>query len=423
MLYECWRKIASASRQETALVEGASGRRWSFGELAAQSEKNPAAPDSISYPQGIRAEFILNVLQAWRAGQIVLPLEPGQAPIAVRDLAREIVHLKSTSATSGAARLLAFTAAQLSADAENIVATMGLRPDWPNLGVISLAHSYGFSNLVLPLLLHGIPLVLLDSPLPESVRQAGTLFPHLTLAAVPALWRTWHEVGAIPKNVRLAISAGAPLPLGLEQEIFAQRGLKLHNFYGATECGGIAYDNSDTPRNEAAFVGAPMRNVRVSTAEDGCVEIRSGAVAQTYWPEPDACLKEGCFRSSDLGEIRGSHLFLTGRAGDQINVAGRKVSPEEIERVLGAHPLVRECLVFSTPTGDPARSEIIVAAVAAPSESTRSLKEFLIARLPSWQVPREWWFVDSLSANERGKLSRAQWRAKYLAREKEAGSA
>jgi long-chain acyl-CoA synthetase len=41
---------------------------------------------------------------------------------------------------------------------------MGLRPDWPNLGVISLAYSYGFSNLVLPLLLHGIPLFLAPSP-------------------------------------------------------------------------------------------------------------------------------------------------------------------------------------------------------------------------------------------------------------------
>ena len=50
---------------------------------------------------------------------------------------------------------------------------MGLRPDWPNLGVISLAHSYGFSNLVLPLLLHGIPLILAPSPLPEAVRQAA----------------------------------------------------------------------------------------------------------------------------------------------------------------------------------------------------------------------------------------------------------
>ncbi len=154
------------------------------------------------------------------------------------------VHLKWTSATTGHARLIAFTAEQLAADAAQIVAAMGLRPDWPNLGVISLAHSYGFSNLVLPLLLHGIPLILAPSPLPEIIRRAAAQEPAVTLAAVPALWRAWHEAGGVPAQVRLAISAGAPLPLNLEQAVFAASGIKIHNFYGASECGGIAYDAS-----------------------------------------------------------------------------------------------------------------------------------------------------------------------------------
>ena len=67
------------------------------------------------------------------------------------------------------------------------MATMGLRRDWPNLAFISLAHSYGFSNLVTPLLLHGIPLILGGTPFPEIVRQAGEKFSALTLPAVPAL--------------------------------------------------------------------------------------------------------------------------------------------------------------------------------------------------------------------------------------------
>ena len=42
------------------------------------------------------------------------------------------------------------------------------------------------------------------------------------------------------------------------------------------------------------------------------------------------------------------------------------------------------------------------------------LKQFLLARLPAWQVPRKWWLVDSLSANQRGKLSRAEWRKRFM---------
>lgn len=292
---------------------------------------------------------------------------------------------------------------------------MGLRADWPNLGVISLAHSYGFSNLVLPLLLHGIPLILAPSPLPEMVRRAAEGYPGLTLAGVPALWRAWHEASAIPPNVRLAISAGAPLPVQLEQAVFAATGLKIHNFYGSSECGGIAYDRTDTPRTDDACVGAPMQNVEVALSEDGCLQVRGGAVGEPYWPDGDSTLVGGCFQTSDLAELCDGQVHLRGRLGDQINVAGRKVSPATIERALREHATVKDCLVFGIPSSDADRTDVIVACVATDgSGDSASLKQFLLARLPGWQVPREWWFVESLGANLRGKTPRSEWRRKYL---------
>ena len=200
MLYERWRKIAAERRGQPALRDAASGRRWTFGELLAAGEARTIGPAGTAFPQGHSPEFILDLLAAWRENKIVCPLEPGQTPPQVPIPPAGCVHLKCTSATTGAARVIAFTAGQLAADAENIVATMGLRPDWPNLGVISMAHSYGFSNLVLPLLLHGIPLTLAPSPLPEIVRRAMETETAITLAAVPAMWRAWHEADAIPPN-------------------------------------------------------------------------------------------------------------------------------------------------------------------------------------------------------------------------------
>jgi acyl-CoA synthetase (AMP-forming)/AMP-acid ligase II len=301
------------------------------------------------------------------------------------------------------------------ADSENIVQTMGLSPDWPNLGVISLAHSYGFSNLVLPLLLEGIPLMLVGSALPEAVRAAAKDKNAVTLAAVPALWQAWYDSGSIPSNVRLAVSAGAPLSLALERDIFVRHGLKVHNFYGSSECGGIAYDASETPRTDASCAGTPLRNVQVSMAEDGCIEVCSRAVAETYWPQSQPELNRGVFHTSDLGQINDRQVCLRGRAGDQINVAGRKVLPETIEAVLAGHPQVRTCLAFSVPSNDAQRGEIIVACVVGESSALgESLKQFAMANLPAWQVPRDWWFVDNLEANDRGKVSRAEWRKRYL---------
>jgi long-chain acyl-CoA synthetase len=304
---------------------------------------------------------------------------------------------------------VAFTAAQLAADVDNIVATMGLRRDWPNLVAISMAHSYGFSNLVLPLLLHGVPLLIAPSPLPEVIRRAAEDWPALTLPGVPALWRAWHEADAIPASVRLAISAGALLPATLEQAVFDRSGLKIHNFYGASECGGIAYDRSKEPRQDDTCVGTAMENVKLSIKKTGCLQVRGSAVGETYWPEPDKKLRDGVFQTSDVAEIR-DLVCLRGRTSDLINVAGRKVMPEIIERVLRQHPAVRECLVLGLPDRGGQCGETIAAVVVAPGSSPEKLREFLLAQLPAWQAPREWRFVDSLGVNRRGKISRTEWR-------------
>jgi len=463
MLYERWQKIADERAREIAVHDLASGQRWTFRRLASLARASNRPTSSLQFPQldtrpgrpGID-RFLLAVLGAWRDRLACCPLEPDQPQpcfeqplheprssrreeahsfsgkgsqslltsaatvqgFNARRLAWEnslpgVAHLKTTSATTGAPRFVAFTEKQLAADCDNIVATMGLRPDWPSLAVLSLAHSYGFSNIILPLLLHGIPIILAPSPLPEALLKAATTAPDITLPAVPALWRAWHEAGAIPPNVRLAISAGAPLPLALEQELFARSGLKIHNFYGATECGGIAYDASSTPRADAACVGAPMKNVRLKTNVEGCLEVRGPAVGARYWPEPDANLGRGRFRTSDLAEIRGGLVYIRGRASDLINVAGRKISPETIERAVQAHPGVRDCLVFGVPAPDAQRTEQIVACVVAQRGVTGdTLRSFLLEHLPAWQLPRDWRFVDSLAPNQRGKLSRAEWRAR-----------
>ena len=417
MLYERWRQQAREREREVALRELSSGRQWSFGELARAVESSPVGDEPVVWPQGQSAEFIFAVLRAWRSGAVVCPLEPEQSPPAFPLPPAPCRHLKITSATTGAPRAVAFTEEQLAADAGNIVATMGLRPEWPNLGVISMAHSYGFSNLVLPLLLHGIPLTLVPSPLPEVVRSAAELHPAITLAAVPALWRAWQETGVIPRHVRRAISAGAPLPLALERAVFEATGLKIHNFYGSTECGGIAFDATDVPRLDDACVGQPLRNVELQLNDNGCLRVLSRAAGEGYWPDPGPALGQGGFQTSDLAEFKEGLVYLRGRLSDQINVAGRKISPATIEQAILEHDSVSECLVFGAPIDNSDRTEIIVACVVTSTPLTAaSLRQFLLDKLPSWQLPHEWWCVESLAANPRGKVSRAEWRRRFLER-------
>jgi long-chain acyl-CoA synthetase len=413
MLYDRWREVATARGDETALKDLSDGRVWTFAQMLAVSERAEEPPGAWVCPKENGPEFVFEVLRGWKFARAVCPLEEMDVGPSAMAPPPNIAHLKRTSATTGAARFVAFTGEQLAADCANIVLTMGLRAAWTNIAAISLAHSYGFSNLVLPLLLNGIPLFLLKSPLPQALRSACNRGGEFTLAGVPALWRAWHEAGAISPYIKLAISAGAPLSLALEQQVFETAGVKLHNFLGATECGGIAYDRSSTPRNDSALVGSPMENVSLSVS-DGMLEVRGAAVGSSYWPEPRLELSDGIFRTTDLVELRDNLLFMRGRASDVIHIAGRKVAPEEIERVISNHPAVKECLVFGAPRN--AHENQVVAVVVGDAGALEQIKIAVGAELPAWKTPRQWMFVDSLGHNARGKISRAQWREKFISR-------
>lgn len=411
MLYDRWRILARSRAADLALEDLRDGRAWTFAQLLAWSDQCESPAEGLSCPRGTGPEFILEVLRAWRHNRVVCPLEEHESPPSLPPPPLAIVHLKRTSATTSLPRHVAFTAEQLAADPANIVSTMGLRPEWPNIGVISLAHSYGFSNLVLPLLLHGIPLRLVGSPFPEAVRKACSGGP-CTLASVPALWRVWHDAKITLSGVKLAISAGAPLAAALENEVFQAAGIKIHNFLGASESGGIAYDRSGVPRSDGAMVGTALDNVSLSSS-DNMLEVRGPAVGETYWPGPRPELQNGVFRASDLVEFQVGQLFICGRASDVIHIAGRKVAPEEIERALLKHPAVRECLVVDLPR--PGLENQIAAVIVGDERSLNSIRSRLEELLPAWQMPRHWRFVESLGHNERGKVSRAHWRERLTA--------
>ncbi len=421
-LYHQWLAVAAARGTEIAVRELADGREWSFARMRDVAHQGPPSP-AVLHSTARGVGLLFDVLKTWRDGTVLMADDgSGMAPPPREMLGRECCHLKITSGSTGVPRYVMFQAGQLAADAAQIVATMGLRADWPNLGVISMAHSYGFSNLVLPLLLHGTPLWLLENPLPETLRQALRTDRSLTLPAVPAMWQAWERVGLDFTPIRLAISAGAPLAVALETAVFARSGLKIHNFYGSSECGGIAYDRSDSPRSHTTLAGTPMAGVTVAIDPDtACLRITSAAVADGYVdanPSPDATGNPGggTWLSQDLARLdEHGAVHLLGRAGEFISVAGHKIAPVVIEDILQRVPGVRGCVVFGVPSPNAMRVEELVACVNLEPGTPLNLLKNALTDLPSTYLPRHWWLCDELQPDARGKVPRSRWRDQWLA--------
>ncbi|HEV7869421.1 MAG TPA: class I adenylate-forming enzyme family protein [Chthoniobacteraceae bacterium] len=324
--------------------------------------------------------------------------------------------LKLTSGTTSAPRAIRFQAAHLVADGENICATMGITEGDLNFGVIPFSHSYGFSNLLVPLLCRGVPLVASEDRMPRAilndlVRTGATVFP-----GMPFFFQKFVELQNTPElpALRLCISAGAPLiPTTAEQ--FTQRfGCKIHSFYGSSECGGIAYDASPETHYEEGFVGTALKGVKLETRDEpGPITVRSAAVGDGYFPEANpAVLAEGRFVPSDLVEKTPRGLRLVGRASDVINIAGRKLNPVEVETRLAAFPGVRQVVVFGVPSS--LRGEEAVACMVGDGIEASAVLRFCKGALSQWQMPRAIWVVPEIATNDHGKISRRVLAAEYL---------
>lgn len=333
----------------------------------------------------------------------VIPVQEGAPPF---DPTCDL--LKLTSGTSGEPRAIKFSAVQLLADCDNVCDSMGLRNDDRNYGAISFAHSYGFSNLITPLLCRGIALVATREMMPRAIADGLASSKATVLPGVPAIFRALSGFRFDPNSLRLCISAGAPLPPEVARQFHSSWGLKVHSFYGASECGGICYDDSEDPHVPPGYVGPALKNVQIEPREGGLIRIRSNAVGHGYFPGDES---QGIFEPADLLEKYGNGYVIVGRTSDFINIAGRKVNPAEIERAILQADRVGEVVVFGVPAG--ARGEDIAACIVG-SASEADLKRFCATALPAWQVPRHWYFVDALPVNARGKLSRAELRKKLL---------
>ena len=119
-------------------------------------------------------------------------------------------------------------------------------------------------------------------------------------------------------------------------------------------------------------------------------------------------LRDGFYPTGDLGHLdaRGS-LVLEGRTSLRLNIAGVKLDPVEIERVIFALPQVAQVAVSSV-TGGRGMEMIKASVVLRAGQDLRreTLVEHCRKELAEHKVPRIVELVDSLPENIMGKRVR-----------------
>ena len=326
--------------------------------------------------------------------------------------------LKITSGTTGLPRAIRFRESHLFSDCRNICSSMGLAPGDVNFGAIPFAHSYGFSNLVTPLLYQGTRFVCSRDRLPRAIYRHIEESEATVLPATPAIFQALSSLSDCDRlgAIRICISAGAPLPAETVQQFYRRYKLRIHSFYGSSECGGIMFDREGRLDAPSGFVGTPLNGVQIAHLQNDRIEITGTNVGDGYFPDQDSeTLQPGRFRPGDLVRWLGESAQLYGRASDFINIAGKKIHPSLVEEHIRKLAGVIEVIAFGVPS--PNRNEDLVALVVSnPPVSRQTLEAHCRAGLADWQVPRDFEIVTELPVNARGKIKRSDLAAEYVAK-------
>ena len=412
---------------EGHVVVSAAGNRAGFVSLllAAWSVGAAVMPADVD----TREDDLLELAERFGASAIVRPRTAGDAASALplddalalwpRPSGRwrrqpGAAVLRLTSGSTGAPRAVRAGESALLNDTDHIVTAMGICPSDTQIAVIPLSHAYGLGNLVLPLLCQGTAIVLRESFVPQAVMTDARRYRARVMPGVPFMFQhfaTHPPDGGWPSSLTLLISAGAKLAPETIRAFRDRFQLKVHSFYGTSETGGIAYDGADEV-DDTSTVGWPMPGVTVDLRHDedvpagfGRIRVSSNAVAPGYIGTDDeaSLLVDGTFLTGDYGTfLPDGRLALAGRVSSFVNVAGRKVQPEEVELLLRAMPGVMDVRVLAA--ADPVRGEQIAAVIVGDSSlSLSAIRRHCADRLAPHKIPRIVVLAPAIPLTARGK--------------------
>ena len=437
LMFQRFASLAAAAPGLPAIIEAISGQTTTRAQLlarAAEFANDIQDGDLVAIQLPNSVDFVAAILAVARQRAVAIPIDRDASenevctilthfgvrtliyssgiskPVAERPRVPDgALVIKLTSGSTGKPRGIVTTEANLLADCENICASMEIGADDVNFGAIPLSHSYGFSNLVMPLITHGTTLVFSNSYLPHTIIDFCNRYRCTVLPGIPMMFDHLASTGRTDGGfvtVRTFISAGAPLPASTSRRFRERFGKSIHSFYGCSECGGITYDRQGGAV-ERGTVGGELEGVTLSMRGSRLV-VHSGAAARGYLHDASnfESFEAGRFVTDDLVEMRDGEIALVGRVSDLINIAGKKVNPREIEQVILQIEGVREVKVYGEPAG--ARGEVVAAAVVANPEVTREdVRNFCRQRLSSHKVPRIVKLIESMPVDDRGKITRS----------------
>lgn len=388
--------------------------------LAPLGQEEPA-PARASYAKQLGARVV--VAETPVAGEIALPVPQDPQVASAAATARRPggpAVVLGTSGTAGHRTAVPMDHDVLLRLYDDVAGLLDIDHRDRLLGVVPLAHSFGFNGLLVIALLTGASVRLVPdrsrAALPGIVRESGVTVvcgPPTLLHDLAAAVRGGADLGP---RVRLFMTGATEIRPEVLLPMAAETGIpRVSAGYGLTQtCGTVAV----CPDIARAGIGGhapmtPLPGIEVRILDVAGAPVPTGVPGRvvTRGYQVAVATPDGWFTTGDEGHLHDDgRLCVTGRLDDQLVVSGFNVDPARVEIALERSPLVARAAVVGLP--DARRGHRLAAVVVPAGESRDDAAVLAAARaeLARYEVPDALVWVDDLPHTATGKLSRASVR-------------
>lgn len=347
------------------------------------------------------------------------PGDCGPSPKTGDEIANSPAILGLSSGTTGEPVSVVITHAQYQARIDSFARSCRLEQADRYCSALPLAFSAGRLFAMLCLSRGGTVQLVPTMASPAEIARCIVAFRSTTTCLVPNVTRAMLAVatGEAPllPALRVLMSIGAPLHAADREKIRALISPNLVDIYASS--GGSLATVID-PAEQIRFpdsVGRPAHGVVLQIVDEQDVVLLTDEIGRVRYRGAGmplgmfeaganaADLRDGWCYPGDFGSINAeNYLFLRGRRSEIVIRGGINVYTPEIERVLLAHPTVREAAVVGVAAAD--GDEQVVAFVCADPPDLPGLLAHCRGLLAAYKIPARFHFVDSLPKTSAGKV-------------------
>ena len=307
-----------------------------------------------------------------------------------RVLLNQVVAIAFTSGSTGQPIPNKKTWGALTAVAHATGSRLGIKGGDRTAVVATVPHQHMFgleASVMLPIM-HGLVMHAGRPHFPADIRSTlDDVTGHWILVTTPLHLHACVTEGVSGPLGGLILSATAPLSRSLAQEAERQFRTEVHEIFGFAEAGSVA-----ERRTVNGDQWQPLDGVRVVQDQSSCL------VYAEYLPDP--------VHVPDRITVDARGTFIVhGREADQVNIAGHRVSLDDLNQKLLAIDGVQDG-IFYLPEEESDFVTRLMAFVVAPGKTSEDIQRALRMHLDPVFLPRPLICLPSLPRNATGKLPR-----------------